>query len=97
MARVNELRKIEVRFNEPQQGWWDGGPRDGGVFTPTFAFSNNPKLSYVKWGSWELNHWFNQPLHSKQGKAFTAVQIMNRALRFLRKEIRVPSKVRMVK
>ena len=59
---------ITVSFAPPVNGYWDGGKKDGGTFEPSFHFENDPKKSYVKWGCYELNLWFNLPMHFETGK-----------------------------
>lgn len=59
---------LKLTFSEPRKGNWDGGKRYGGEFTPELAVKmdvQNPtdchpgKDYTIKWGSFELNYWFN--------------------------------------
>jgi hypothetical protein len=74
--------KIEIQFNEPQNGWWDGGAKRGGVFE-TDAFHKLDK-DHVSFGCWALNHWFNV----KKGR--TDNQTLSYAKRYLKYNIKVP-------
>lgn len=52
---------IKVTFPTPQHGFWDGGAKDGGEFTPDLydGEDNHPgPVNRIKWGSWKLNFWF---------------------------------------
>lgn len=91
--RSIELSEITVRFAEPTHGYWDGGAKSEGVFTPTLRRPESPHESYVKWGCYELNYWFNQPLHTKKGRTLTRNEAMTRARRHLRNGLRVPAAV----
>lgn len=92
-----ELSPIQVHFEKPTGGYWDGGQKSGGTFEPSIHNPDDPKTSYVKWGSWELNHWFNQPLHYEKGKKagqpIPKTEVMSRARRHLRTTIRIPATV----
>ena len=89
-----ELKPITVTFKEPQNGYWDGGKKSGGTFEPTIHCEDDPTRSYVKWGAWELNFYFNFPLHYEnginKGKSMTAAYVQKRALAYLKKVIKVP-------
>jgi hypothetical protein len=67
-----KLPKLVLKFETPTQGYWDGGAKSGGTFTPevvstSFYTKANKNITrriykdregYVRWGSWELNFWF---------------------------------------
>lgn len=54
-----EKPAIEVRFEKPTGGYWDGGLKSGGVFTPrVVGGSDFHKKCEIEWGCWELNFWF---------------------------------------
>ena len=49
--------KLKVTFTEPAHGYWDGGAKSGGEFTPDCT--DHPGAGHnIKWGCWELNFWF---------------------------------------
>ena len=93
-----ELKPISVTFKQPQNGYWDGGAKSGGIFEPTLHYENNSERSYIKWGAWELNLWFNFPLHYEnginKGKPMTAAYVMKRAKAYLKKIIRAPATIK---
>jgi len=91
--KVEQLSPILVRFDKPTHGYWDGGKRSGGTFEPTLHDPDNPKASYVKWGDWSLNYWFNLPLHNRAGKPFSNITIMRQARAHLRKVTRIPATI----
>jgi hypothetical protein len=73
---------IVLRFEEPRNGYWDGGVKSGGRFTPHPCSDGR-----IEWGSWGLNFWFRFPFgHSWKDAA-------NTALRRIKKECRVPCTV----
>ena len=86
------LPKIKLTFKNPINGYWDGGEKTGGIFEPQVRFENDPAKSFVKWGSWELNHWFNFPLHYERGvhkdQPCSEQFVVNRAKRQLRNTFR---------
>ena len=47
--------QVEIRFDKPENGWWDGGAKTGGVFESSRGY----KEGYTEFGAWELNHFFN--------------------------------------
>ena len=48
---------LELKFPEPRNGYWDGGKKSGGTFTP--EYHRHPGVgAYIKWGCYELNFWF---------------------------------------
>ena len=53
---------LELKFPEPRNGYWDGGKKSGGVFSPSMYPFDSPKHpgkgAYIKWGCYELNFWF---------------------------------------
>ena len=65
---IESCPPIKVTFEQPVNGYWDGGKKDGGSFEPSFHFETDPEKSYVKWSCIELNHWFNLPMHFETGK-----------------------------
>lgn len=67
---------LALTFNTPTHGFWDGGMKSGGTFTPSPVQNKNEVL----WGSWELNFWFT----SKFGKSWKdAASIARRKLQRL--------------
>ena len=57
--------KIQIRFNQPRYGYWDGGKKDGGIFKVESIndmlalYPNHPGTGgSVRWGCWGLNFWF---------------------------------------
>jgi hypothetical protein len=48
-----KVPKIHVTFDEPRNGYWNGGVRSGGVFSPRPTLNNQ-----IEWGSMGLNYWF---------------------------------------
>jgi hypothetical protein len=91
--KVEQLSPILVRFDKPVHGYWDGGTRTRGTFAPTLHSQDNPKASYVKWGDWSLNYWFNLPLHTRAGKPLSASTIMRQARTHLRKVTTAPATI----
>jgi len=89
---------LKITFPEPISGYWNGGPRTGGVFTPE-AWSGDPYIGWVcaeehpgpgkliRWGSWELNFWFT----TRSGRSWR--QAAAYAERRLRQLCRVPCTV----
>lgn len=94
---ILELSPITVKFEKPINGWWDGGARSGGTFEPQIRYPDDPKRSFVKWGSFELNHWFTLPLHYERGakkdQPKSKCTIMSEARKHLRKSLRTPATV----
>lgn len=90
---LGQLGPITLEFKTAVTGYWDGGKRAGGVFTPTIAWSTDATRSFVKWGCFELNFWFNLPLHTKAGRELENWEVMARARKYLRKICRVPVKL----
>ncbi len=48
-----KVPSITITFKESTFGYWDGGKKAGGTFTPTLDYNG-----IIKWGCWELNIWF---------------------------------------
>ncbi len=49
---------IKISF-PPTGGYWDGGTKSKGEFTPElFAFSHPGVGRFIKWGCFSLNFWF---------------------------------------
>lgn len=90
---VNDLSPIELKFKEPSYGYWDGGKKSGGTYTPTLHYQDDPERSYVKWGCFELNNWFTLPLHHEGGKKknqpYDKTEVMAQARAWLKEHIRV--------
>ena len=56
--------RLVLRFNGPRSGYWDGGKRSGGEFTPevcgNILMEDHPgKNQTIRWGCFDLNFWFN--------------------------------------
>lgn len=66
-----ERPKLKLTFNEPRNGYWDGGKRYGGEFTPEllvpfadglgklYPDEHPGKNHTIRWGCFSLNYWFN--------------------------------------
>jgi len=67
--------RIEIRFDEPTAGWWDGGKKHGGVFESRFGYTPE----HTEFGAWELNYYFNV----KTGR--TEKETVGRARRYLKR------------
>lgn len=60
---------LEIEFDRPRSGYWDFGKKSGGTFEPEIITPSMsrcdvkergfPKKGTIRWGSWELNFWFN--------------------------------------
>ena len=72
--------KIEVIFDKPTNGYWDGGQKFGG----TFEVEPFPLTGMTKFGCWELNLYFSV----KTGKTNKITQ--SRAEQWLLKHCGVP-------
>ena len=77
---------IVVTFHEPRYGYWDGGKKQGGTFTPTLTTEKN----IIQWGCWELNYWFRL----KFGRSWK--QAASIALRKIKRDVRVPATIELV-
>ena len=81
-----------VEFEKPQHGYWDFGAKIGGEFTPEIIGHSLAdgfvKGATIRWGSWELNFWFN----AGAGKSWK--HAANIAKRKLERFLSVPAKVR---
>jgi len=54
-----KLPSLTVKFDKPRGGYWDGGLKSGGTFTPEYLYpKTKAECKYVKWGCWELNFFF---------------------------------------
>jgi len=66
------MRAIRISF-EPTAGYWDGGVKSGGTFTPRVVeggYEDHEKLKqHVQWECFELNHWFRTPLKNAEAVA----------------------------
>jgi hypothetical protein len=51
LPKVSPL--IALTFEKPRGGYWDGGMKSGGTFTP-IPHSDGT----IEWACWELNYWF---------------------------------------
>jgi len=58
--------KLKLTFKEPVVGYWDGGKKAGGEFTPELPlgllseYDSHPGKDYtIRWGCFDLNFWFN--------------------------------------
>jgi hypothetical protein len=91
---VEELSPITLTFKKPEAGWWDGGKKSGGVFTPSLHYQDDPTRSFVRWGCYELNHWINLPLHTKRGRTLTKGEVMARIRKHLKRSVRRPCVIR---
>lgn len=79
---------LVVEFEKPEHGYWDGGAKSGGTFTPECYDKQNQydagtygkihcKGGFVKWGSFALNYYFT----AGPGKSWTdAASIAKRKL-----------------
>ena len=74
--------QIEIRFNKPVSGWWDGGAKTGGTFEVDRLHTLDDK--HTAFGCWSLNHYFNV----KTGG--TEKETLSRAKRYLKKHTRQP-------
>ena len=90
------MKTIKLTFGKEVNGYWDGGLKTGGTFEPTFRYEDDPKRSFVKWGSFELNFWFNQPLHNSKGVKYTEQQVLRRAKDYIKKTTRVQHYVEVI-
>lgn len=60
---IDTLPSFRVVFAKTTHGYWDGGAKSGGDFTPSIHHPDDPERSYVRYDCWSLNHWFTLPLH----------------------------------
>ena len=70
---------ITITFKEPIYGFWNGGKKVGGTFTPTLDYDG-----VIKWGCFELNIWFRVAFGKSWNDAVT------RARAKIRRACRVP-------
>lgn len=91
---MRSLPAISVKFYQPTNGYWDGGPKTGGVFEPKHISSTCGRKFYgkntVKWGSWDLNFFFT----CKRGK--TWAESARIAARRIRRMLKVPATVKII-
>lgn len=63
--KKSELKDIEIAFKTPTNGYWNGGIRSGGSFTPEVVSGGYEKhwglKWHMKWGDFGLNHYFRLP------------------------------------
>jgi len=79
--------KIEIIFNQPVNGFWDGGKKSGGIFEGTaFPMRGDKCDGKVKFGCYALNFFFSV----KQGK--TEKDTIESAKRWLKRHCKVPFK-----
>ena len=50
---MKEKPILRLEFREPQHGFWNGGAKQSGEFSPTPC-----GRGIIKWGCWEFNIWF---------------------------------------
>ena len=84
MNKKETTMQIEIKFDEPTGGYWDGGMKSGGVFEVD-RFHNLSK-DHTCFGCWALNTWFNV----KTGK--TDKETLSRAKRYIRNHCKRPFK-----
>jgi hypothetical protein len=84
MAVKKEVKCVRVTFDKPEYGFWDGGARKSGDFTP------RPRDEFIRWGSWELNFWF------ETGKGRSMVQAASFARRYLMNHCRRKATVEVI-
>jgi hypothetical protein len=66
---------LDLIFDEPQSGYWDGGKKEGGTFSPSPR--EFKRAGTIQWGSWAMNFWFN----AGAGKSWNeAISIAKRKL-----------------
>ena len=84
---------LKLAFHQPTRGYWDGGARQYGAFTPDWPHHNyrHPGPGQrIKWGSLTLNFWF------KAGSGRTWKQAARIAQRKLARLVRVPATVTII-
>ena len=97
-----DIPTIKVTFDRPQHGWWDGGAKTGGNFTPERYDGRNfaspmvyidkdtphPGPHYlIRWGCFYLNFWF------LCGSGRTWTEATSIAKRWMERRIKVPATV----
>jgi len=54
IRKIPKIKPVLVlTFDKPTHGFWDGGAKTEGKFTPELL-----RGRVMKWGSWGLNRWF---------------------------------------
>jgi hypothetical protein len=76
------MKNIEIRFEKPVNGYWDGGMRSGGVFEEDRFHKLDD--DHICFGSWMLNFFFNV----KKGRS--EQETISRAKRYLKKHCKTP-------
>ena len=75
---------IKVKFPEPRDGYWDGGKKRGGEFTPELYRADHPGVGgKIRWGSWGLNFYFTV----KAGRSWKEATVI--AARWLRRHCKI--------
>ena len=59
------VEPIHVSFDQPINGYWDGGLKSGGDFEPEQVEHPGPG-NFIRWGCWYLNFWYT----SKAGRTW---------------------------
>jgi hypothetical protein len=59
LGQRDKLPAINVVFDKPRHGYWDGGAKSGGYFHPEELYpKTKTEGKCVKWGCWDLNFYF---------------------------------------
>lgn len=74
--------KIQVNFDKPVNGFWDGGAKTSGTFEDDPC--HRQSAEHTCFGSWELNFFFNV----KTGRSDK--ETISRAKRYIRKHCKRP-------
>ncbi len=85
--KTETLPSFRVVLVPPRHGYWDGGAKSGGEFHPELHYPEDPGRSYVKYGCYEMNHWFNLPLHYEKGTKKGQPIPRNLLIRQIRKQL----------
>ena len=87
-AMIKAIKPIEVTFEKPIGGFWDGGPKKGGTFQFHFRSGGYDKhwdlKHHVEIGSYELNFFIRRPISDR---------VRSLAKRYIQTHIRVPCTV----
>lgn len=81
------IQPIEIIFDKLQYGYWDGGAKSGGEFTPAQSRHPGPG-KYLRWGCWRLNIWFT----CKAGRSWREARAI--AKRILTNKVGVPATIK---
>ena len=73
---------IVLRFEKPRDGYWNGGAKSGGRFTPRPCSDGR-----IEWGSWGLNYWF------RLGFGRSWKQAVSIAKRVIKRNCKIPCTV----